>query len=327
MKRLAVPLFILLLASSLVSAATYDLPGDNYNNIGIMGEVTINLNVTIVNTAPFPKFIILNPRYEFTVYRLDNTETMNAFLIGGNVVHNLSNIQKTTLNYYTGFWILPYETVVVNFRITSHYPYVVPTADYQTICGDLAKITSVEYNGSQVTGVIEDLDDISVLSCGVMYPQLINTPKVLYLRSMFPMVDGHIRILKYDGTVTFRLTNVPNQAGLFNTFFAASIPVIFDGAEMYDFVPNYTMTYKEYLEKFIWEYRGLNPPQRTSQPQPLPPMPGMFQLSNTLISGVSVGAPQVTIPQSEEFDFPVWIIFMGSGVDITYHVSWKNEGR
>ncbi|NJE46105.1 hypothetical protein E3E35_01500 [Thermococcus sp. GR7] len=327
MKRLAVSLFILLLASSLVSAATYTLPGDTYNNIGILGQVMIDLNVTIVNTASFPKFIVVNPRYDFTVYRLDNSEAMKAFFLGDSVIHNLSNIQRTTLNYYTGFWIMPYETVVVNFRITSHYSYIVPTVNYQTVCGDQAKITSVEYNGSQVSGVIGDLDDISVISCGVIYPQLINTPKVVYLKSMFPIVDGHIKILKYDGTVTFRLTNVPNEGGLFNTFFAASIPVIFDGAKTYDFVPNYTMTYKEYMEDFVWRYKGLTSPQKTPQPQPAPSLPGMFQLSNTLISGISVGTPEITPPQQAGFDFPVWIIFMGRSVDITYHVSWTKEGR
>ncbi|NJE10988.1 hypothetical protein [Thermococcus sp. MAR1] len=326
MKRLAASLFILLLASSLVSAATYRLPGDTYNNIGIMGQVMINLNFTMVNTAPFPKFIVVNPRYDFTVYRLDNSETMNAVLVGDTVLHNISNVKKTTLNYYTGFWIMPYETVVVSFRITSHYSYIVQTMDYETVCGDTAKITTVEYNGSSVSGVIEDLDDIGIISCGVMYPQLVNTPKVLYLRSMFPMVDAHIKILKYEGDVTFRLTNVPNEAGTFNTFFAASIPVIFDGASMTDFTPNYTMTYRDYMEEFVWKYKGLNPPQK-SQPQPLPTMPGMFQLSSSLISGVSVGTPEINPPKQAGFDFPVWIIFMGKGVDITYHVSWKNEGR
>ncbi|WP_297090377.1 hypothetical protein [Thermococcus sp.] len=326
MKRLTASLFILLLAASLVSAATYTLPGDTYNNIGVMGEVMINLNVTMVNTAPFPKFIVVNPRYDFTVYRLDNSESVRAFLSGDTVVHNISNVQRTTLNYYTGFWIMPYETVVVNFRITSHYSYIIPTVDYQTVCGDSAKITSVEYNGSSVSGVVQDLDDIGVLSCGVMYPQLINTPKVIYMRSMFPIIDGHIKILRYEGDVTFRLTNVPNDAGIFNTFFAAAIPVIFDGANMTDFTPNYTMTYRDYMEEFIWKYKGLNPPQKT-QPQPLPSMPGMFQLSNTLISGVSVGVPELKPPEQAGFDFPVWIIFMGRGVDITYHVSWKTEGR
>ncbi|WP_258083457.1 hypothetical protein [Thermococcus thermotolerans] len=326
MKRLAASLFILLLASSLVSAATYTLPGDTYNNIGVMGEVMINLNVTIVNTAPFPKFIVVNPRYDFTVYRLDNSESVQAFLLGDTVVHNISNVQRTTLNYYTGFWIMPYETVVVNFRITSHYSYIIPTIDYQTVCGDSAKITSVEYNGSSVSGVVQDLDDIGVLSCGVVYPQLINTPKVIYMRSMFPIIDGHIKILGYEGDVTFRLTNVPNEAGIFNTFFAAAIPVIFNGANMTDFTPNYTMTYRDYMEEFIWKYKGLNPPQKT-QPQPLPSMPGMFQLSNSLISGVSVGIPEIKPPEYAGFDFPIWIIFMGKGVDITYHVSWKTEGR
>ncbi len=326
MKRLAAALFILLLASSLVSAVTYELPGEKYNNIGIMGEVMINLNVTMVNTAPFPKFVVVNPRYDFTVYRLGNSENMQAILMGDTVLHTISDVRKSTLNYYTGFWIMPYETVVVNFRITSNYSYVVPTLDYESVCGDTAKITSVKYNGSEVSGVIEDLDNIGILSCGVIYPQLVNTPKVIYLRSMFPLVDGHIKILQYEGDVTFRLTNVPNQFGLFRTFFAAAIPVIFDGAEMGDFTPNYTMTYREYMEDFVWRYKGLNPPQKRP-PEQLPTLSGMFQLSSTLISGVSVGAPEINPPKEAGFDFPVWIIFTDRGVDITYHVSWKNEGR
>ncbi len=180
MKRLAAALFILLLASSLVSAVTYELPGEKYNNIGIMGEVMINLNVTMVNTAPFPKFVVVNPRYDFTVYRLGNSENMQAILMGDTVLHTISDVRKSTLNYYTGFWIMPYETVVVNFRITSNYSYVVPTLDYESVCGDTAKITSVKYNGSEVSGVIEDLDNIGILSCGVIYPQLVNTPKVIF---------------------------------------------------------------------------------------------------------------------------------------------------
>lgn len=327
MKRLAVSLFVLLLAASLVSAVTYPLPGDTYNNIGVQGEVMINLNVTIVNTAPFPKFVIVNPRYDFTVYRLNNDEKARAFRVGNSsVLHTIWNVQRTTLNYYTGFWIMPYETLVVNFRITSNYSYVLQTMDYRTVCGDSAKMTSVDYSGSNVSGIVQDLDDIAVLSCGVMYPQLINTPKVIYMRSMFPILDGYIKILGYEGDVTFRLTNVPNDAGVFNTFFAASIPVIFDGAEMANFTPNYTMTYRQYMEEFVWKYRGLNPPQKGEAQNP-PVMSGMFQLSNSLISGVSVGVPELKPSKRVDFDFPVWIIFMGKGVDITYHVSWKTEGR
>ncbi|ASJ09815.1 hypothetical protein A3L12_00100 [Thermococcus sp. P6] len=322
MKSVAASLFILLLASSLVSAATYSLPGGTYNNIGVMGEVLVDLNVTLLNIAPFPKFVIVNPRYDFTVYRLDKGESVTSFLSNDTVFQSISNAQRTTLNYYTGFWIMPYETVVVNFRITSNHSYVIPALDYRTVCGDYAKITSVEYNGSNLSeGVVQGLDDIGVLTCGVLYPQLINTPKVIYLRGMFPINDGYVKILKYEGDVTFRLTNVPNEAGIFNTFFAVAIPVIFNGANVTDFTPNYTMTYKEYMEEFVWRYKGLNRPQR-SQPV-FPSVPGMFQLSDSLISGIPVGVSGPGSERRVDFDFPVWIVFMGRSVDIAYHVSWR----
>ncbi|ASJ06218.1 hypothetical protein [Thermococcus pacificus] len=335
MKRLVATLFILLLASSLVSAETYTLPGETpdkkpYNNIGILGEVMVDLNVTIVNTAPFPKFVIVNPRYDFNVFRLSGDEGMTSFRVNGGSYHVPSRLDRTSLNYYIGFWVMPYETVVVNFRIPYNNSYLLQTADYQSVCGDSAKITNVTYyvvNGSlEYGGHIEVPDDISTLSCGVMYPQLVNTPKIISTRAMFPMNDGHIKVLKYEGTVTFRLTNAPNRAGVFNTFFAASIPVIFKDARMYNFTPNYTMTYREYMDEFVWKYKGLNPPEK-SQPQPLPSMSNMFQLSNTLLTGVSVGTPEIEPPGEAGLDFPVWIIFMGSSVEIKYHVEWTAQGR
>ncbi|AFL95227.1 hypothetical protein CL1_1024 [Thermococcus cleftensis] len=332
MKRLVATLFILLLASSLVSGETYELPGVTpdqkpYNNIGILGEVMIDLNVTIVNTAPFPKFVIVNPRYDFHVFRLSNDEYMVSYRVGDTSYHYPSRLDRTSLNYYLGFWVMPYETVVVNFRIPYNNSYLLQTSDYQSICGDTNKITNVTYyviNGSLAHGgKIDVSDDISMLSCGVMYPQLVNTPKIISLRSMFPMNDGHVKVLKYEGTVTFRLTNVPNRAGIFNTFFAASVPVIFKEAKMYNFTPNYTMTYREYMEEFVWKYKGLEPPKRTEPEQQLPSVSGMFQLSNTLLTGVTVGAPVVEPPKEAGLYFPVWIIFLGGSMDIKYHVEWS----
>ncbi|ASJ08200.1 hypothetical protein A3L11_02740 [Thermococcus siculi] len=335
MKRLVATLFILLLASSLVSAETYTLPGETpdkkpYNNIGILGEVMVDLNVTIVNTAPFPKFVIVNPRYDFHVLRLSGDEGMSTFRINGTTYHVPSRLDRTSLNYYLGFWVMPYETVVVNFRIPYNNSYLLQTTDYKSVCGDTGKITNVTYqvvNGTlQYGGKIEEPEDISILSCGVMYPQLINTPMMISMRSMFPMNDGHIKVLKYEGTVTFRLTNAPNRAGVFNTFFAASIPVIFKEARIYNFTPNYTMTYREYMDEFVWRYKGLEPPKK-NEPQPLPGFSNMFQLSDTLLSGVSVGTPEIKPPREAGLDFPVWIVFMGKSVEIKYNVEWTAQGR
>ncbi len=152
---------------------------------------------------------------------MNNDEKARAFRVGNSsVVHTVWNVQRTTLNYYTGFWIMPYETVVVNFRITSNYSYVLQTMDYRTVCGDSAKMTSVDYSGSNVSGIVQDLDDIAVLSCGVMYPpQLINTPpKVIYMRSMFPILDGYIKILGYEGGT------LPSALPTFQTTLGSSTP-------------------------------------------------------------------------------------------------------
>lgn len=334
MKRLLAAFFILLLASSLVSAKTYTLPGSTsdgkpYNNIGILGEVMVDLNVTVVNTAPFPKFVVVNPRYDFRVLRLSGDERMTSYRANGTTYHVPSSLGRTSLNYYIGFWLMPYETVVVNFRIPYNDSYLLQTRDYRSTCGDSSKLTDITYyNGSSnYTGHIGTKDELSPLYCGVIYPQLVNAPKILSVRSMFPIDDGYVRVLNYRGTVTFRLTNVPNRAGVFNTFFAAALPVIFKGAKTYGFTPNYTMTYREYMDEFIWKYRGVTPPERHHvQVQPLPSASNMFQLSSTLLTGVSVGAPVVRPPKEAGLDFPVWIIFMGSSVEISYHVEWSAGG-
>lgn len=338
MKRLLATFFILLLASSLVSAETYTLPGSTpdgkpYNNIGILGEVMIDLNVTVINTAPFPKFVVVNPRYDFHVLRLSGDEGMTSYRVGSTSYHVPSSLERTSLNYYIGFWLMPYETVVVNFRIPYNDSYVVHTYDYKTPCGDSSRMTEVKYdviNGTlQYTGGhVEVSDHLYPVECGVIYPPLVNTPMMLTLRAMFPLDDGYVRVLGYEGTVTFRLTNVPDRTGLFNTFFAAALPVIFKGAKTYGFTPNYTMTYREYMDEFVWKYRGVNPPERHRvQTQSSPATSNMFQLSNTLLTGVSVGAPVVKPPKEAGLDFPVWIIFLGrNSVEISYHVEWSAGG-
>ncbi|WP_297503432.1 hypothetical protein [Thermococcus sp.] len=332
-KRLLATFFILLLVSSLVSAETYTLPGTTpdgkpYNNIGILGEVMVDLNVTVVNTAPFPKFVVVNPRYDFHVIRLSGNEGMTSYRSNGTSYHIPSNLEMTSLNYYIGFWLMPYETVVVNFRIPYNNSYLLRMRDYKSACGDSSRLTDITYNGSDnYTGHIVTADKLSPLGCGVIYPQLVNTPLILSVKSMFPLDDGYIRVLSYRGTVTFRLTNAPNKAGVFNTFFAVSIPIIFQGAKMYGFTPNYTMTYREYMDEFVWKYRGLKPPERHQvQTQSLLATSNLFQLSNTLLTGVKVGSPVVKPPKEAGINFPVWIIFLGNSVEIRYHVEWNAGG-
>ncbi|WP_297519696.1 hypothetical protein [Thermococcus sp.] len=331
MKRLAVFFFVLLMMASLASGETYTLPGSTpdgkpYNNIGIVSEVMVDLNVTMVNTAPFPKFVIVNPRYDFKVIRLSGKEGMYSFRVNGTTYHVPMNLKKTSLNYFIGFWIMPYETVVVNFRIPYNNSYLITPVDYKSICGD-SKIVALNYtlvNGTlYYNGKIRSSsEDIYPMTCGVMYPQLINSPKILFLRELFPLNDGYVKVLHYRGTVTLRLTNAPNEAGVFNTFFAVAVPVVFQGAKMYNFTPNYTMTYDNYMREFLWRYRGVVPPNNT-QTLRSSEFDNMFTLTDTLLTGVSVGGPHVIPPKHTGLNYPVWIVFMGHSMEIRYDVEWS----
>ncbi len=333
MRKVAVSLFVLLLASSLVGATTYTLPGSTsygypYNNIGLLGTVSMEVNVTLLNTAPFPKFIIVNPRYDFRVNRLSGSESMTAYLNGTQPVHVLpASLARNTLNYRVGFWIYPYEAVVVTFIINQNYSYPIPMENYQDVCGGQDQLSDLSYtNGTLTGGHILSGDDIGTMICGVVYPELLNAPKIVYMQSLFPLRDGNIKILKYNGVVHFTITNVPSQNGEFRTFFAVAIPVIFKGANITDFTPNYTMMYSDYVHRFIWRYMGVEAPT-PPEPPSMPHVSNMFQLTNTLITGQSV-EPVIPKPPAEpKFDFPVWIILMGKEVEITYHISWTTEGR
>ncbi|WP_297463694.1 hypothetical protein [Thermococcus sp.] len=252
---------------------------------GMNGLVMIDLNITVVNTAPFPKFLVLNPNYVMTVHRLGNNETTAGF--NGN--------PRMVLNYNPGIWLMPYETVEINFRIIKEESYSLP-------------------------GVPCSGGDGNYLACGVVIPQLINSPTQLSARSMFPVLDGHIRILKYEGTVSFVVSSTDTE---FQKFFALTVPVLFTDGEMYGFTPNYTMTYENYTRK-LYEYAGLSVPERTV-PQPAFPS-NMFGLTNTLLTGVSVAPPVFNIPESEKYDLPVWFVTTNSGIEITYRVKWRERG-
>ena len=267
MKRIFGFLLILsLLSLSYASAQGY---GGN-----LRGLTEIDLNVTVVNTAEYPKFVVVNPNYRFEVFR------------------NGSNPRQ--LNGATGFWIMPYETVKVNFRITenSTYPVSVPS------CGE------------------------DEFMCGVVYPPLINYPKIRSLASLFPFIDGDIRILKVEGTVTL---NVTNPAGG-NAFFAIAPPVLFEGARTYAYYPNYTMNYSEYAKDFIRRFGGVKPAMR-EKPRKLEVKTTLFRVTPALLSGVRVPRVERYPKKVAKLDFPVWIVFMRKSVVITYRVSWTNSGR
>ncbi|QDA30448.1 hypothetical protein FH039_00870 [Thermococcus indicus] len=253
----------------------------------LQGDVLINLNVTLVNTAPFPKFLVLNPAYNITVYRRGNNETNLGFYIDKGM----------NLNYNPGIWIMPYETVVINVRVSKTESYSLP---------------SVTCGGTDGTSI----------GCGVVVPPLVNSPSQLSALSMFPLVDGHIRILEYRGVVKFNVYS--GDAGTFKKFFAVTVPVVFVDGRMYDFTPNYTMDYSEYVDA-LFEYTGtgrrsVNVENSVQMPQ------GMFQLTPTLLTGVSVGMPGRVLPSNESYELPLWVVTTGTGVEITYRVEWSAGG-
>ncbi|NJE61823.1 hypothetical protein [Thermococcus sp. 21S7] len=275
-------LIVVVLACSLFSVPSVSpASGGSLNGI-----VMIDVNVTVVNTAPFPKFLVLNPNYDFRVYRLGGNETSTGFVAGS----------KTQLNYNPGIWLMPYETVVINFNITKTESYGLP----QVSC----------------TG-----GDGTHLACGVVVPQLINSPSQLSAKSMFPIMDDHIKVLSYEGAVRFVVSSPPDNS---IKYFALTVPVVFVDGKMYNIRPNYTMTYEEY-KRSLHEYVGSSSSLRAgNRGQVTPAENNMFQLSDTLLTGVKTSQPQVHVPKVEGYeDLPVWFVMTSSGVEIEYRVEWR----
>jgi hypothetical protein len=234
-----------------------------------------------------------------------------------------------SVNYMTGFWIMPYETVEITFRISSNASYTVPLRDYESACGETGHINGVTFsNGTlQSVNVYIPAGEIDRLTCGVVYPQLVNYPRIVSLRSMLPFLDRYIRVLRAEGVVHFRVINVPNEDNsTFSVFFAMAPPLLFSDAKVYDYYPNYTMTYGEYIKKFVWAFRGMEPPKGEEMVEPNVTSK-VFRLTPILLSRVSMPTLGKHPKFEPKFDFPVWIVFMKREVEITYRVSWTNSGR
>ncbi len=326
-------LILFLVPLSYVSAQSYSLPGAygylNYNNIGLAGETTLDINVTLINIAPYPKFVVLNPRYDFKILRSDK-EFGYTYRVGNTIEGRISLYTLNhSLNYMVGFWIMPYETVKINFRINSNASYTVDMLDYQSPCGETGHIDSVTFTNGTLSHLYINIppDEIEKLTCGVVYPQLLNYPKIMSLKSMLPFLDRYIKVLKVEGLIRFKVTNVPNEDNsTFGVFFAMAPPILFSDARTYDYYPNYTMTYSEYVKDFIWKFQGAEPPRRRNVPE-VNATSNLFHLTTSLLSGVSVPRYKPKSRRRARFDFPVWIVLMKKDVEITYRVSWTNSGR
>ncbi|WP_297469711.1 hypothetical protein [Thermococcus sp.] len=338
MKRLFPLLLVFLLVpfSEFSAAQDYTLPGSlpggvSYNNIGLSGQIMVDLNVTLVNTAPYPKYVLVNPRYDFRVLRGNGSEYLYNYRTATGEIRSVVSrgVLSKSVNYLVGFWLAPYETVVVNFKITQNSSYLVPLLDFNSPCGDVGRLTGLTYeNGTLVSAVLSNNGDLDKLICGTVYPELINRPIFMSVRSMFPILDRNIKVLKYEGYVDFRITNVPNfnsRDKLFHVFFAVAQPIVFLEGKTYDYRPNYTMTYEDYLKKFFFEYSGIGAPNRKNI-NITEPENNLFKLTDRLLSGVTVGSSvEIKRKPYSGSDFPVWVVFMGDRIDITYRVSWNNN--
>ncbi len=253
------------------------------------GHITVNINITIVNTAPFPKFLVLNPNYNITVYRLNNEETSAGF----------DSNRRMIFNYNPGIWLMPYETVKINFVITRDESYSLP---------------QVPCSGSGGNS----------LACGIVVPQLINSPTQLSARSMFPLLDGHIKLLEYEGEVSYLVSSSDE----FLKSFAVTLPVIFVDGNMSDFYPQYTMNYSDYVD-VLYRYTGLEKRignWNGSGESEIQMFDNMFELTDNLLTGVEPPVPVYESRVDDYRDIPVWFVTTSGEFEMSYRVTWKDGG-
>lgn len=269
--------------------------GEEYNNIGVKVSLYIDLNITLVNTAPFPKFVIVNPYYNYTIYR-ENGEVLSGI---GNVSYITSTLN--TLNYLPGFWINPYETLKVEVTVGEDNVIDLPLKEYESVSPHFFY--------------------------GTVYPQLLLTPRYYFnVQTSFFGRDGDVKILKYGGEVTLVLQNVPDKYGLFKTLFAVGLPAIFDDADHYGFTPEYTMKYSEYVSEFLPSF--LNVKQEIKTQNISEKKFNLYSLSSKLLSGKKIENAKQPKTKLESFDYPVWIVWLGSNpLKIKYYVSWNNAEK
>ncbi|ALM76112.1 hypothetical protein [Thermococcus barophilus] len=302
-----------------VTGEDYPLPGGDYNNIGIKASLYIDLNITLINTAPFPKFVIVNPYYNYIIYR-ENGEVLREI---GNVSYITPALN--TLNYLPGFWVNPYETLKVEVMVRDDNVIDLPLKEYKSAFPH--SITIVYPNTTSVVYYVKTEKDVQNFFYGTVYPQLLLTPRYYFdVQTSFFGRDGDIKILKYDGEVTLVLQNIPNKYGLFRTLFAVGLPAVFENANHYGFTPEYTMRYSEYVSEFLPSFLGVKEEPKTQNVSKKEF--NLYPLSNKLLSGKKIENIKQSKTKLESFDYPVWIVWLGSSpLEIKYHVSWNNDEK
>ncbi|AIF68528.1 hypothetical protein PAP_00405 [Palaeococcus pacificus DY20341] len=332
MKKLSF-FFVFLLLSPFVVADVYPLPNPGqYNNIGIQAYVLMDLNVTLINRGPFDKFVLVNPAYNYTIMREEGDSLAIIGSVGDSILIDY-NLSKNMLNYYLGFWMEPYETVKVNIKAVEAWPVNLTVEDYQNFA-DIAysNRSAGYYNKTPVFSALFQSPEESIFY-ETIYPQIIVYPQKYYTLDKIFKIDAYINVVKFEGKITLVLKNVPNEDGsIFRTYFAVGMPVIFEGAKTYDFTPDYTMMFKEYINDFLPEYFNMKPITQkmdTEQKKPAQKFK-MYSLTNTLLVGKTVKnePPQIKQSSVPSFDYPIWIVWLGGDkVEISYRVKWNNRGK
>ncbi|MDK2854710.1 MAG: hypothetical protein PWQ92_1604 [Thermococcaceae archaeon] len=206
-----------------------------------------------------------------------------------------------------GFWIAPYETLQVNVRISE-------------------PLSAAAVSGVEGPNLFYD----------PIYPELILYPQKYYAVDTFFISDGYVKVLKYGGRVEVTIEN-PSPEN--SKYIAIGVPVLFEGAEMSDFTPEYTMKYSEYVDTVLSQYaqyvREYMPRylDRTSEES----SDALSKLSSRIVvsSGTGLLAGSKEEPELGEiskkpelkFDYPIWIVVLGNKFEITYNVKWENLMR
>lgn len=310
--------FMIMIFSLSVAGEEYPLPGTDYNNIGVKAELKMELNVTLINTAPIQKFIVVNPFYNYTIYR------ENGEILGEIDNETYINPYLNTFNYLPGFWINPYEVLKVRINVKKNGSIIITPEDYETYFPTSVKVV---YENGTTKYIIGTIDDKTNFFYETIVPQVILMPQYYFnIQSTFLGKDEFIKIIKYEGSVNLILKNIPNKDGKFNTVFVVGIPVIFEGAECYDFEPEYSTTFNEYVRKILPEYTGI---QKKGKIETQPEKTfNIYRLSNNLISGRKIVKEFTSLKKLPEYDFPVWVVWLGSqDLEIKYKVYWTNSLR
>lgn len=280
------------------------------NNIDLQPFLKLTMNVTLVNTGEYPKFIAVNPTYDFKTFREGDE----------NLLHNTTDLIQLSkanliLNKRVGFWIYPHEVLKVEFSIN------IPMDLGELYLQDYADLCYPDYTITWSTKRITYPPSLGVGPlCEVVYPHLINYPILVDLTSFIQVRDPEIVIYSYSGEVEFTITNRGPK-----TMFAVALPLIPVDAKIYSITPNPDMNYTEYMGKFLPTYlksQVQNAKFNLTQESVL------FEYTDTLLSTMSSqqNLIQNSITTNEDIvDYPIWIVVLGenSSFDIKYKFQWE----